>query len=252
MVTETLARGLWPTTAAAGQVIQLQSSPSGSPDAPPLPPRVFTVVGVVRDVRGPLANFFPASAVYVPTAPERPGTNFTMRVHGDPEQARQALVERLTMADPTLGEIVTMQTVAGLQSSIMRGAFVVAIVLGGFALVLTVSGLFSVLSYIVEQRTKDIGVRMALGATARDVVELILVQSLGPIGVGLAAGGGLAMALATMLLSTSGASEIGALVRLLDPVPYATSALVIVTACLLAALLHLARRANPIATLRKE
>jgi ABC-type antimicrobial peptide transport system permease subunit len=62
------------------------------------------------------------------------------------------------------------------------------------------------------------------------------------------------MAPATVLLSTSGASEIGALVRLLDPVPYATSALVIVTACLLAALLPIWRavRIDPIATLRKE
>ena len=63
-------------------------------------------------------------------------------------------------------------------------------VLGGLALVLTLSGLFSVLSYLVEQRTKEIGVRMALGATAGDVTRLVLSQSIRPVGVGLLIGGG--------------------------------------------------------------
>ena len=54
------------------------------------------------------------------------------------------------------------------------------VVLGGLALVLTLSGLFSVLSYLVEQRRKEIGVRMALGATTRNVAGLVLSQSLRP------------------------------------------------------------------------
>ena len=253
VVTETVARSLRPAS-AVGQVIQLQPSPD-APNAPPRPSRTLTVVGVVRDVTGPLApDFFPPWAVYVPSAPERPGTNFTVRVHGDPEQARQALVERLTMVDPTLGEVVTLRTIAGLQTSIMRGAFGVAIALGVLALLLTLSGLFSVLSYIVEQRTKDIGVRIALGATARNVAELVLVESLRPVVTGLVAGGGLAIALATLLLATPAAGEIGGIVRLLDPVPYTASGIVVVTACLFATLVPTwrAMRIDPIATLRKE
>ena len=80
---------------------------------------------------------------------------------------------------------------------------------------LTVSGLFSVLSYVVEQQAKEIGVRMALGATTKHVVRLVLSQSLRPVGIGLAAGGGLAAALAIVLMATPAASEIGDVVRCL-------------------------------------
>ena len=66
--------------------------------------------------------------------------------------------------------------------------FWLTLVLGGLALLLTLSGLFSVLSYLVEQRTREIGVRMALGATRRST-RLVLSQSLRPVGIGLLLGG---------------------------------------------------------------
>ena len=142
---------------------------------------------------------------------------------------------------------------AGMPAFILRIAFWVTVVLGGLALVLTLSGLFSVLSYVVEQRAKEIGVRMALGATTRNVAGLVLSQSLRPVGVGLVAGGGLAAALAIVLMATSAASQIG-VVQVLDPVAYAASMLVIITACVLAASVPALRaaRIDPIATLRKD
>ena len=177
-----------------------------------------------------------------------------LRVRGDLEQTRQALLERLTRVDPGLGQINSMRTMAGMQTYILRIAFWVAVVLGGLALVLTVSGLFSVLSYIVEQRAKDIGVRMALGATTGDVAGLVLSQSLRPVGIGLVGGGGLAAALAILLMATPMAAEIGNLVRVFDPVAYGASLLVIVTSCVLAASVPALRaaRIDPIATLRKD
>ena len=156
-----------------------------------------------------------------------------------------------------LGVVVlfhTLRSIAGIQTSILRIAFWVAVVLGGLALVLTVSGLFSVLTYVVEQRAKDIGVRMALGATTRHVVGLVLSQSLRPVGIGLIAGGGLAAALAIVLITTPVASLIGGIVYVFDPVAYAASLLVIMTSCVLAASVPAFRagRLDPIATLRMD
>jgi ABC-type antimicrobial peptide transport system permease subunit len=137
---------------------------------------------------------------------------------------------------------------------VLQIAFSVTFVLGGLALALTVSGLFSVLSYLVEQRAKEIGVRMALGATTRTIAGLVLSQSIRPVAFGLLAGGGLAAGLAIVLLSLPGASENGHTVHVLDPVAYGVSALVIVTACILAASVPALRaaRLDPIATLRQD
>jgi hypothetical protein len=266
IVTDAVARRLWPTRDAVVQVVRLQPPHSDSPAAPSLssndarneevqPARALIVIGVVRDVNGPLASdFFPSHAVYLPTDSASPGTSLTLRLRGDLEQTRQALLERLTRVDPGLGQINSMRTLAGMQAYILRIAFWVAVVLGGLALVLTASGLFGVLSFIVEQRAKDIGVRMALGATTGDVAGLVLSQSIRPVGIGLLAGGGLAAALAIVLMATPMASAIGSLVRVFDPVAYVSSLVVIVTSCLLAVSVPALRaaRIDPIAMLREE
>ena len=137
---------------------------------------------------------------------------------------------------------------------ILQIAFWVTLALGGLALLLTVSGLFSVLSYLVEQRAREIGVRMALGATTKNIAVLVLWQSVRPVGFGLLAGGGLAAGLATVLMATPAALEVGNIVRVLDPMAYAASLLVIVTACVLAASVPALRaaRVDPIATLRND
>ena len=254
IVSETTARRLWPGLDAIGQVVNLQKSGGNTGDLP-LPLRTYAVVGIVGDVRAAFrtAHSTPA-AVYVPTGPESARTSLTLRVHGDPELARQLLIERLTKIDPAMGEVMTMRTMAGMEAYILRIAFWVAVVLGGLALVLTVSGLFSVLSYIVEQRRKEIGVRMALGATTRKVAGLVLAQLIRPVGLGLVAGSGLAAALAIVLMATPVAAEIGSLVNVFDPVAYTASLLCIGTACVLAASIPALRaaRIDPIATLRQD
>ncbi|HEU4693930.1 MAG TPA: ABC transporter permease, partial [Vicinamibacterales bacterium] len=251
VVTETIARELWPAGSAVGQSVRLDAS--GSPGASPMLSRPFTVVGVVRDVNGPLApDMFPSRAVYVPTMPETSGTSLTLRVRGDPEQARQVLLDDFTRVDPGLGEISTMRSIARAQSYVLGIAFWVAVVLGGLALVLTLSGLFSVLSYLVEQRAKDIGVHMALGATTRDAAGLVLSRLQRPVCIGLGAGVGLAAAVATVLMAMD--AEVGTLIKVFDPVAYASSLLIIAVSCVAAATVPALRaaRIDPIATLRQE
>src|SRR6185312_13569372 len=109
---------------------------------------------------------------------------------------------RLTTIDPNMArQVVTMRTIASIDTYFLRIGFWLTVVLGGLALALTLSGLFSVLSYLVEQRTREIGVRMALGATTRNVTRLVLSQSIRPVGAGLVIGGGCAAGLAALLLA---------------------------------------------------
>jgi predicted permease len=251
VVSEAIARQLWPNGEGVGQVVRLETPQSGSADTPPLPSRMLTVVGVVRDPAPPSAMGF--RGVYLPSGLDGPGRSILLRVRGNPEQARTALLDRLTGLDPAFG-VMTLRTVVGIETYMLQIAFCVTVVLGGLALMLTVSGLFSVLSYLVEQQTKEIGVRMALGAATKHVAQLILFQSLRPVGIGLAAGGGLAAAVAIVLMSTPIAAEIGGSVNVFDPVAYAAGLLVIVSSCVVAVSVPAwrAARIDPIATLRKD
>ena len=258
IVSQTLARQLWPAGNGVGQHVRLDAPQPASPDGAPLSAearsakvelasRTVTVVGIVRNPGRE------SGGVYVPTSPEATEAALYLRVRGNPEQARQALLERLSRIDPGVGNIMTLRTMTGMQTYLLQIGFWVTVVLGGLALVLTVSGLFSVLSYVVEQQAKEIGVRMALGAATKHVAELVLSQSLRPVGIGLVGGGGLAAAVAIVLMSTPAASEIGSDINVFDPVAYAASLLVILTACVLAVSVPALRaaRIDPIATLRK-
>ena len=251
VVSQSVARQLWPGSGGGvGQVLRLEASSTDPRSARVAPSRSLAVIGIVRD-RGRTPGT--SNLVYLPTAAESPGTDLMLRVRGNPEHARMALLERLTGLDPAFG-ILALRTTSGMQAYLLRIAFGLTVVLGGLALVLTVSGLFSVLSYLVEQQAKEIGVRIALGAATFNVVRLVLSQSLRPVGIGLAGGGGLAAAVAIVLMATPIAAEIGDSVDVLDPVAYAASVLVIATACLVAVSVPTLRaaRIDPIAVLRKD
>jgi predicted permease len=258
IVSETTARAMWPNADAVGQIMRLDPDPASKPrrvDDPPLESRTFTVVGVVQDVAGLRIAPFKDAVVYVPTSAAMPKTSLIARVYGDPELARQTLLNRLTTIDPNMGrQVTTMRTLARMDTYFLQIAFWLTVGLGGLALALTLSGLFSVLSYLVEQRTREIGVRMALGATTRDVTRLVLSQSIRPVGLGLVIGGGSAAGLAALLLATPAAAGIGEIVHVLDPAAYAVSLLIIIAACLVAAAVPAIRaaRLDPTRTLRQE
>ncbi len=256
VISESTARQIWPNGDAVGQVLRLEPDPSSETrrDESPLPSQTLVVVGVVRDVAGFRIAGYAEAGVYVPTGPEKVKTSLIVRVHGDPELARRALLERLTAIDPNLGMVMTLRTLGRLETYPLQVAFWLTVLLGGLALLLTLSGIYSVLSYLVEQRRKEIGVRLALGATTANVTRLVLWQSLRVVAVGLAAGGALAWGLATVFVSTPVAARIGGIVHVFDPPAYAASLLCIVTACALAASIPAVRaaRIDPIATLRHE
>ena len=219
-----------------------------------MPARLVTVVGVSRDVAGFRFTDTDDAGIFLPTSVDAPNTRVAARVRGDSEIARRTLVDRLTKVDPDMGMVVTMRTVARLERYFLQIAFWVSLMLGGLALLLTGSGLFSVLSYLVEQRTREIGVRMALGASSQNVTRLILAQTTRPVAYGLLAGVGLAASLATVLIAMPAAAPLAEIVRVTDPIAYVASVLLIVVACLLAAWIPATRAASldPMRTLRQE
>jgi predicted permease len=254
IVAESFAKLLWPDGDALGQALRLARDPAAPPLEGKTPPPFggFTIVGIARDVAGFAFGEGSPTDVYVPITAMHAETILAVRVHGDPEIARGALLERLTAIDPNIEQIVTLRTVSRMATYFLQIGFWLTLVLGGLALALTASGLFSVLSYLTEQRTKEIGVRMALGATARDVGRLVVSQTIRPVGIGLVLGASLA--LATGILLATNLEPIGSVVRLLDPVAYAASLLVVVTACVMAAWVPTmqAARIDPMKSLRHD
>ncbi|MDP2321216.1 MAG: ABC transporter permease [Acidobacteriota bacterium] len=267
IVSESTAQALWPNGQGVGETFRLEPDLTtqsgggalltinpGQEAAAPLTPRMVTVIGVSRDVAGFRFTDIKEPGVYLPTSLDVARTSVVARVQGDPDLARQALIEHLTRIDPNLGMIVTMRTVARLETFFLQMAFWVSVILGGLALLLTVSGLFSVLSYLVAQRTREIGVRMALGASSLNVTRLILAQTTRPVIYGLLAGAGLAATLATVLLATPLGALMSEIVHVTDPVAYGASVILIIAACLAAAWIPAARaaRVDPMQTLRQE
>jgi predicted permease len=248
------AHRLFPNGGAVGRVLHAAGEGGSIPGT-------LIVVGVVRDVhdtrddgRSFKLGGFNEPDLYLPTSADVPGTSLTVRVNGNTDIARQQLVERLARVDPALGRVMSLRVAAGMETYVLSVAFWITAVLGGLALLLTLSGLFGVLSYLVERRTTEIGVRIALGATTRDIAGLVLSQSAWPVTVGMLAGTGLARALAGVLMSTRASSDISTVVRVSDPLAYGASAICIVAACLLAALVPALRaaRVDPTVALRQD
>jgi predicted permease len=264
VVSDSVAREVWPGVDPVGQALRVDPDPlapsgvegTAKPDDPPLLSRTVVVVGVARDVEGlRLADIkLGGAGVYMPTSAESAKTSLSLRVRGDQERARQALIDRLAAIDPNMGEVSSLETIVRAGEYLFGIPFWVTLALGVLALLLTLSGLFSVLSYLVEQRTREIGVRMALGATSRSVGTLVLLQSVRPVGIGMALGVCLTAGIGAALLATPAAGLIGSFVRLFDPVAYAASLLCILAACACASLIPALRaaRINPVEALRQN
>jgi predicted permease len=266
IVSESVARALWPDGRGVGESFRLEpdagvQAPSGflrinpgaAADNGLVQARMVTVVGVARNGPGLRFTGIKEAGVFLPTGLDVEKTSMVARVQGEPNLARQALLDRLTKIDPNMGTIITMRSIARTETFFLQAAFWVSLMLGGLALLLTVSGLFSVLSYLVEQRTWEIGLRMALGASPRTVMQLVLGQTTRPVMAGLIAGAALAAALATAVLATPFGALISQIVHVTDPVAYLASLGLIVAVCLLAAWIPAARAAkvDPMRTLRQ-
>jgi len=255
IVSEATARAFWPGADPIGQVIVFTRPQGPVRDDDDLDGySQVTVVGTVPDVVSGIMFEGPDRAhIYLPaTAADRHAIAMliTPRAASDfrPDMLRETF--RRLGQDPDRFEIMSLEEMRQLQIYPMRAASWVGALLGGIALVLSVTGLYGVLSYTLAQRTREIGIRMALGATASAVVALVMRQSVRMAAIGAAIGLTLSFAALKTLASVVELRQ----VRLLDPVSFAAAILVVAAATSLAAYYpsRRAARIDPAETLRAE
>ena len=153
----------------------------------------YTVVGVVADVTQASLALGGADAVYVPEAqwPSLEGAmSLAVRTRGDPAAFAGAVRQALWSVDPTvpISRVATMDDLVAASEANRRFALILFEVFGLAALVLAAAGIFGVLSGSVAERTREIGVRAALGASSRDILRLVLRQGMTLTGLGVLGG----------------------------------------------------------------
>jgi predicted permease len=238
---------LWPGQNALGRAVRL------NPDPLALGPRrqTFPVVEVIG-VAGAVANGLEATfraTIYLPTSEATLGNRMVIRTTGGVAAATRQIEQALDRSDPgAIEQLMTIDDLATTRLFPFRAASWLAGIIGVIALALTISGIYGVLSYAVARRTKEIGIRVALGASAQSIVGLIVRQSLRLCTVGLAIGLSLALGLSALL------SSVLVMMETFDPIAFGAGLVIVVTACLAAAF-YPARRASrvePLVALRIE
>jgi putative ABC transport system permease protein len=213
------------------------------------------IVGVTHDVKHNTLGETPQACVYLPLEQSYvPFATFLIRARGNPAAALAAARQEVRALDPSL-PLINVWTLPEVIAQSLWVPRIVATLLGGFgllALVLAAMGTYSLMTFLVRQRSRDIGIHMALGAQRRDVARMVLRRSASLVLAGVIVGV-LGAAVAMRLVS----EQIGGMlydVQAADPLAFGLTALLLAAIALLASLLP-ARRASrvpPMTALRTE
>jgi putative ABC transport system permease protein len=255
IINETMARRFWPGQSALGKRVALDlEAMRFFPDRPPqldLTAGMREIVGVVRDVRHEGLETEPKPEMYVPDRqkPERE-MNLVIRAAAGPASLTSAVREAVAAIDPD-------QPVAGIKpmsrlltDSVAKPRFnyLLLTAFATVALILTITGVYGVMSYAVAARTREMGIRLAMGARNREVVKLVVGQGMKPViagvALGLAGAYALTRIMATLLFNVSAT----------DPTIFigmaAMLSIVAMLACYLPA--RKATKVDPVSALRSE
>jgi putative ABC transport system permease protein len=199
IVNDTMARAMWPGDDPIGKRLRFYYERS--------PERWLTIVGVTRDVRyrgrieDPIPQVFvPASQRFYKAQP--PQMSLVTRTDDAPALHLAAVRERIWAVekDQAIIRLRTLDDILASQSATWRAYATLLVIYAGIALVIAGAGVYALNAYMVTRRTREIGIRLAIGATSRGVVGMILRQSMTVIAIGLAAGvaGSIALGRVTM------------------------------------------------------
>jgi predicted permease len=193
IVSESAARQLWPGQNPIGRGLRLQTDDqSQNKSEVQTTGPFYQVIGVVRDTRGASFDGSDSGVIYLPL-PESWTMNFPIliRTRTDPVQLINALAPAISSTDPELvahASTLRQQFRVTPTFSIPGTAAAIAIPVGLIGLLLASMGIYGTVSYAVVLRTREVGIRMALGATRSDVLILMLRGSARPVIVGLPVG----------------------------------------------------------------
>ncbi len=249
IVNESFVRQLFSAHDPIGRIVYLGGQGN--------PPR--RIVGVVGDVKSEIARTVPPT-VFIPSAQTPVGftrlfgvwfpTHVMVRASGDPAALAGVVRAAIHDTDPRVpvGRMRTLDEVLSASVAFNRFQMLLIAIFAGLALVLAAVGTYGVMSYLVAQRTHEIGVRVALGAVPRDVLGMVLRRGLALAGGGLVLGlvgaGALTRLLASQLYG----------VRPLDPLTFGAVTAVLLLVALLACFVPAwrAARVDPVVALRAE
>jgi len=240
IVNQTLAQQFWPRDSPLGRTLIADGS------------RV-EVVGVVQDGKYQNVGEPPRGAIYRPVAQTSPvAATVAVRTASPPAALMPAVRQAIAQADPEVAVYDVRPMIEHLDNGnaffpFRLAAFMTSL-FGSMGLLLASIGLYGMIAYHVGQRTQEIGVRMALGARAADIIRDVLAQggrfaAIG-IAIGIVLAAGLAQLLKGLLLGVSP----------FDPVTYGTVAALLVAICLVASFVpaRLATTVDPLVALRTE
>jgi predicted permease len=246
IVDEALMRRYWPHADPIGKRITFSSLTAPNP-------QWITVVGVVGhtlhtgfdDDRSRVQVYFPLAQ-----APRVGFLGYAVRTAGDPMAAAGAVraAVRSVDADLPLAAVNTMEGLMAQRTGPRRFSLFLLTAFAALALGLAVVGLYGVMSYVVTRRTRELGVRLALGASAREVLRLVLGEGVGlaflGVGIGLVAALLLTRVLRSMLFDTG----------VTDPVTFVVVPLLLLGVAAAASWgpAHRATRVDPVEALRSE
>jgi len=250
LISDSLARRFWSKEDPIGRHITLTFFPGV----------VREIVGIVGDVKlDSLDETRPVATIYVPlaqlTVPTQQtwhsfGMTFAVRTNSDPLNSVAAVTKAIREVGPDLPvvDVMSMNDVIAQSVSPQRFNMLLLASFAGLALILAAVGIYSVLSYTVRRRIREIGIRMALGASNHDVIRLVLADGLKPILAGVALGLAAALALGRVVSSLIFG------VRATDPLTFAAVALLLLLVGILATIIpaYRATGIEPVRILREE